>query len=419
MADPKRLEYPGKKGVTMFLDDALRRIGEESAIPAFPIELRERDFIRRADDPDFTPEVIGEYARYAQIEPDAILKMEEILRKMENSLPLRTVAQAVFRTVFLIPDTRKKVGWTEQCPTFRASAGILSGALLLCIAAAAVPRIRHLHQRLNVPEEITRHTCGILSSISKNAVFFTGEPGITLIQLEWLRHYLQEHLHYFQIGRFGFMTKKNNLPLTIYRDRKSGEDFAFVHAGIPLCTDGFGGDETDAAFHSVFEIQDGILRANRIGPDGHAERTPMLFNLNHAECVLGSDTPILDMHIPAGGGMTPDIAEKSFREAEALYKKLLPEQDWPKAVLCCSWIFNPSLPDILPPEANLNRLLAMVHPVPVASGRESGLNFIFRQPGPFDPAAAPRKTSLQRAVADWIQGGGRWRVGGMYRLIES
>ena len=91
----------------------------------------------------------------------------------------------------------------------------------------------------------------------------------------------------------------------------------------------------------------------------------------------------------------------------------------PAAIVCSSWIFNPNLPEILPPESNLVRLLKRVHPIPCASTKTDGLWFIFLHEGAFELLKAPRKTSLQKAVTRYIENGGRWRIGGMFLPLDE
>ena len=53
----------------------------------------------------------------------------------------------------------------------------------------------------------------------------------------------------------------------------------------------------------------------------------------------------------------------------------------------------------------------------MAVGPTSGLWFLFLQEV-FDAATAPRDTSLQRAVLDYLAAGHTWRGGGMFFLVE-
>jgi hypothetical protein len=81
-------------------------------------------------------------------------------------------------------------------------------------------------------------------------------------------------------------------------------------------------------------------------------------------------------------------------------------------------MFNTQLEEILPPEANLVRFMREVYLFPVPSSGNDGLWFLFLQEH-FDPKTAPRQTSLQRAVLEYLAKGHRWRGGGMFYLLED
>ncbi|MPN43650.1 hypothetical protein SDC9_191210 [bioreactor metagenome] len=117
--------------------------------------------------------------------------------------------------------------------------------------------------------------------------------------------------------------------------------------------------------------------------------------------------------------MSPEKARESLLMAKEFYSALPDASRRPVAVKCISWIFNPNLPEILPPDSNLVSLLKMVHPYPVHSGREDGLWFVFLHESKFDPATASRASSLQRAILDYIEKGGRWRSGGMFIMMDE
>ena len=92
-----------------------------------------------------------------------------------------------------------------------------------------------------------------------------------------------------------------------------------------------------------------------------------LKNKAEYDLILGHGMPVLDMHIPSGGGMTSEESERSFRLAKQFFTEHSGSDNMPAAIVCSSWIFNPNLPEILPPESNLVRLLKRVHPIPRAS----------------------------------------------------
>ena len=62
--------------------------------------------------------------------------------------------------------------------------------------------------------------------------------------------------------------------------------------------------------------------------------------------------PILEVHIPRGEKMTPEVCRASFREARAFFARYFPEYSY-SYFACSSWLLDASLSDFLPPESNI------------------------------------------------------------------
>ena len=86
--------------------------------------------------------------------------------------------------------------------------------------------------------------------------------------------------------------------------------------------------------------------------------------------------------------------------------------------MCCSWIFSPNLTNFLPADSNLVNFTKEVYLFPASSPRQAGIWFFFYQ-DKFDPKTAPRKTSLQKTLAEYLEQGGDLRVGGMFLLLDD
>ena len=134
------------------------------------------------------------------------------------------------------------------------------------------------------------------------------------------------------------------------------------------------------------------------------------------ECVLKGGDPTLDMHIPAGGGMTLERCGDSMRRAAAFFQRFFPGTAC-RAIACSSWIFNTQLEQIRLSSDNLVRYQRELYLYPTRSSGRDGLYFIFLQEN-VDPATAPRDTSLRRGVADFLLAGTTWRGGRMFFLTE-
>ena len=230
-------------------------------------------------------------------------------------------------------------------------------------------------------------------------------------------------LLYLRVGRFEYMAKPFSRGLRVLRPRRGGDPVILAADGTPFDAEGFAlgpADADRAAFTATAAVGDDAFTGHPV--DGTTGRTsPQLQRFHFAEYLplLLPEDPSLDMHIPFGGGMHLEAAEESWRRAFDLYSRLLSEGRRPRAISCASWVFNPGLRQFLPPDSNLIRLQRRVRLAPLASSRISGLWFIFRQEAGFDLATAPRRTSLQRAVAGYLDAGGYWRGGAMILLPED
>ena len=81
-------------------------------------------------------------------------------------------------------------------------------------------------------------------------------------------------------------------------------------------------------------------------------------------------------------------------------------------------MFSPLVEKMHPETSNIVKYLREEHLVPVPHGGTDALWFVFFQ-DKFDHATAPRDTSLQRALLDYLQPGRVWHNGGMFYLADD
>ena len=123
------------------------------------------------------------------------------------------------------------------------------------------------------------------------------------------------------------------------------------------------------------------------------------------------------MHIPGGGGMTPERCEDSMRQALEFFPRFFPQTPF-KAFACQSWIMNPQFADFYSPTCNLVRYQRETYLYPYPWAANGGVFFIFDAES-IDPKTAPRDTSIRRAMADHLEQGGILRNGGMFFFPEE
>lgn len=404
----------------MTLAEALAQLDSVAVGVQFPPEILNTEFIEQENDLQLTEETIAEYARFCSIPEPVVSELKEAVRLALQDPAAVLIIKTIYRCVYLT-DSGRATPWTLQ--PLQKKYG--DNAHLMCLAAALglVPILKKLHASLSISEQITRDTCFQLNAYCNNHITGTGKPGIYPQQFNWLSVYQLPESFMVRLGRFEF--RRINYPFHshVFRHKTTKELVIFANPEFQFDCSGFAIENTpgvpDCTFQSIYEEDDDTATGNPVSPDGRTSRETKTINKAEYDLILGHGMPVLDMHIPSGGGMTSEESERSFRLAKRFFAEHSEPDNMPVAIVCSSWIFNPNLPEILNPESNLVRLLKRVHPVPRASTQTDGLWFIFLHEGAFELLKAPRKTSLQKAVTRYIENGGRWRIGGMFLPLDE
>jgi hypothetical protein len=277
---------------------------------------------------------------------------------------------------------------------------------------------------MGAPESATRETMLEFKSLMDNYARAQGGIGIFTNQLYWPGYYIGGNI-FFRVGRFEYWIRRydNKNVVVVYKNKRSGQTVALLNTREPHTKDGFRDSpavrsiKEDYWVPSPIENDGSFVSGTPVSPDGRALRKTVRLPLSEWSCVMDKDSVMLDMHIPAGGGMSLDICVDSFRRARDFFRAQFPALN-PVAVNCHSWIFSPNLPEFMPENSNLVQLMRECYLYPTESGKRDGLWFFFYQKN-FDLATAPRKTSLQRTVAEHLERGGDLRSGGMFFLLDD
>lgn len=353
---------------------------------------------------------------YCGFGPEVDPLLEATARRIAQDPALRHLARHCSRLLWEHADYSSMGQW----PALERALGERSGVFYLLIAMRMVPRVRSVHQSMGIPDEVTRETCLEVSCFAGNYRRMTGgRLGITRNTLGWLRHYVAGRL--FRLGRFEYMIQPFRGGVEVYRNRETGAVIALAPDGVRYNREGYvdgagGVCDTEQGWTATLVREEAAVTGYPISPRGMAVGRPVRLPQPDWECVLRSGDPTLDMHIPAGGGMTPERCGDSMRRAAAFFQRYFPESSF-RAITSSSWIFNPQFEQIRLSSDNLVQYQRELYLFPTRSSGRDGLWFIFLQDD-LDPAALPRDTSLRRCVADWLQAGHTWRGGGMFFLTE-
>lgn len=367
------------------------------------------------DIPELEDDSINRNADYAKL--DAALKP----RLLETARTIRKnpALKALFRYCYFRLYRCEEVRDFRQWPQLDDILGDNFGLFYLLISLGLVPITEKKHQELGVPEEITRQTVLQISCYNLNHMTaFDGAPGILRNQLYWLHWYTSGVI--FRIGRFEYRLKPVGDIGKVYRNRQSGAKLLFARDGERFDREGYvdGIDDKydDAGWTVTFAESDDHVSGNPVSPFGHAENRRVTLSLAEWELYLDADSQVLDLHIPAGGGMDIEACRDSFEKAFAFFSDHFTDFS-ARAFYCNSWIFNPLFSEELP-ESNLAGFMNQQYLFPVKCPGNSGFFFVFCRDYD-DLSQAPRKTSLQRAMLETLEAGKPLRSGGMLFFTED
>lgn len=401
----------------MKLEDVLAALHEDEALKVFQPHWDESEASLGPELPFFLqPDQVSFHSKWCGFGTEAETALQEAACHIARNPALLHLAWHCYRLLYEHTDYNRMVEW----PTLEAALGELGGAFYILVTMAMIPRVLAVHRSMGVPEDVTRDTCLQVSCVAGNYARMTGgRLGVTLNTIYWMRHYPAGRL--FRLGRMEYKIEPYHGGVEVYRRRASGDVIALAPDGVRFngagYVDGAGGvfDEK-CSWTSTLTYDDEAVTGYPISPAGMAVRHRVRLPLAEWERVLAKGDLILDMHIPAGGGMTPEKCGDSLRRGVDFFRRFFPDKPF-RAVTCVSWIFNTQLEEIELSSDNLVRFQRELYLYPVPSTGSDGLWFIFLSPS-VDPATAPRDTSLRCAVADFLAAGNIWRGGGMFFLTE-
>jgi hypothetical protein len=161
----------------------------------------------------------------------------------------------------------------------------------------------------------------------------------------------------------------------------------------------------DAPYWLVLPVRDTLFHIGRM----QYRRARAAWTTPAAPFAAGD--PVLDLHIPPTGPLIPGEVDRSLAEARRFFGRHFPADDSDVGV-CTSWLLDPQLLTYLPDESNIvrfQRRFRLDGDWSLADDA-STMEFVFRRPGDTPVAALPRRTTLERAVADHLRAGGHWTL---------
>jgi len=292
--------------------------------------------------------------------------------------------------------------------------GDLAGMFTLAVSLAALPLIEAKHQELGIPRNYTDDLFTWLKgAIGVHRAGHDGQPGLCLNQYYWIRFYIDGTL--FRIGRFEYLIHpvKDFVP-AVFRSIRTGK--LAVLAPDNWCFDGEGRRAAEG-FRTTLRYADGKFTGTPITPDGRALCGKTL-TIDTAEFqpVVTPWEWVPSIHIPAGGGMTPERVLASLRGAKAFFKQYFGRDI--RMFCCSSWILCPDWETELP-GSNLASFIRLGWQIPSSTPSPTTGHFFVFGRSEVDYDRIPQTTALHRAFKRLHDKGRVLRGGGLVILTDD
>ncbi len=365
--------------------------------------------------PYLDPNRLADWREFAGVSADLDGPLAETAETIRQNPALLRLFWHTYRRAFLEPEPRPIAEWPSLDRTLKQQARLF----YLVVALTSVPLTLTRHRKLRVSKRITRDTCrDIALNCDRCAILRPDLPGIEPRDLNWLRRHVNGTI--FTLGRFQFGLYPFRGGVEVFRNDTDDQVVGLAPAGVRYDARGFRlADEEPmppGGWVSRLTVGDGDIRGHPISPEGFALPREATLPAGLWRRVLSMGDPVLEIHIPAGGGMSPERCLAALKEADRFFRKIFVGRLF-RAFVCYSWFLGAQMKDLLPGQSNIMSFQRETYLFPVPASRSDGLIFLFGTDDPLS-ANAPRDNGLRRTILEHLEKGGAWGNGGMFFLPE-
>ena len=404
----------------MELEEALARLGMTAAADVFrPYWQESMASLPQGPARFLDPGELVSRREYCRLGPEADESLLGAARIMREEPALTCLAWRCAEAAFATDGSDQPA--STEWPAPEKAMGKLAPCFFMIVAMEGMARARAIHERLGVPEAISRDTCSDLAIGARRRRRLSGVWGFDPALLSWTRVHAKGLI--YRLGRLQYVRRAFRGWVRVYVNNQTGATLALAEDGMRYCgsgwVDGAGGvtDEENGWEANLVEDENDI-RGYPVSPYGAALRREVRLPREQWDPALRKGDPVLEIHIPEGPPLTAEASRDSLDQAVEFFPRYFPEQGF-RGFACYTWLMGPQWPEFLKPESNIVRWQRQVYSFPVPSpGRQAGLYFVFWKRGEIDPATAPRNTALQRAALTLIERGEPVRGGAMFMLRE-
>ncbi len=362
----------------------------------------------------FSHDLLKKYLLEYAVPQDKCAQLFSALREIEADTQLCELTQ------ILVQDAVRSHNRCTACEFFDPVPKCLSGfaqqSYAFFFAFACIEQGRKALRARGVPEE---YDFDIPERMLKKQLRKFADTGdISFDDFSWdIGFYCCQ---IFLLDRFYFIPYMAGTP-EAWRSTETGEVVALWQGGAKIRLDGqldgVNGVFDPNAVTTIYEETETAITAHPVDRQGLVRLAPVTIARSTWKKALQEGDMLIAMHIPGGEGYTPERVRKSFEMALDFYDRYFPEIQI-KGFWSESWLFDPGLKALLPPESRILRVAEQFYRFPTMEGDEMIRAEVYGDPEA-DPAALPARTTLEKNLKLAWQNGTRFHNTGMFLLRED
>ena len=331
---------------------------------------------------------------------EAYHRATEMVRKREE---LSRLAWHARQILFSSSGKEQSDIW-QNWPSLKASMGEMEGMFAVLVFVSELPAVSEYYEKKGIPQKILIDTMNDVDIWMRDYYNLHGVWGLD--ELCWAIHHFTFKI--FKLGRLQFMPEPFTGSIKVYRNKKNSEVVALMEGGVKVRDDGrFDGNNSIEDSHSYWftsiDEKNGFVTANPVFPDGIVSKKLISVSLSEWELVLQKGDPVLNIHIPRDGRMPYEMCLESIKTAYDFFHKHFPEQSFNGFALI-TWFLDPQLIKMMPASSNLVRFQKEFYLYRQTDSDGLLRRFVFRGFA-LDSSDAPRESSLQQSILDYVEDG--------------
>lgn len=399
------------------LDAVSHALGIGSAPESWPASWRAyREWVRGGGCEALNWEVPANAGEVFDLPDECVAALEDIFKSIRANHAFRELAGFWHYVVYHLPEGMERNTNVWNLPD--RIGGHSNKLLQLAAIASGADHALANFAATGVSAETAAITLGYIGRYARDIKDRRGVWGLE--SMGWLSNYARAGI--FRLGRLTFKAGHCGLQFRAFANRDTGEVTVLCEATDKYRADGLADGTNDIsdpdAWTPVLEIGEDTIVGHPVTADCTAQREPISLPADQWRQVMAPGDEIVEVHIAGGSKMAHDECVEAYRLALDFFPGYYPSMKF-AGFTCWSWLLDPNLAKILPPEANIVRFQRDFHQLPVPADEGQAYDLVFGDSS-IDPTRVTPTTSLQRAIVEYVTAGHRLRsAGGIITWAEA